>query len=232
MICKIYQREYCLKRKYTYKPIVWGSDSSINYLKAHNYPNYWYFTPWVEIIHSFNPESFDELKWLEKLFFGHTQCPRYLLSLEFILHEDDVPTHSISDISIIQYKLVDEKGNIVNIKPYIEKYLIKRQYDIEQNKKSIEYRPPFRYYFRHPQTTNEKKQFPSKDDINEWEKYGYKIKHRQKRNPSNLADLYDDIYIHTDKCWKSHTKQSRQYLRNLKGKQKRIHGALLKLYKK
>lgn len=232
MICKIYQREYCLKRKYTYKPMVWGDYASINYLKAHNYPEYWYFTPWKEIIYDFNPESMKEWKWLERVLLGNTYCTRNLLKLNFVIEENQIPRHAIFDKVVTQYKVVDEKGNIVFIKPYIEKYLTQKEVNNEKSNKQKQYYPPMRYYFRHPQTTNEKRQFPTKEDREIWKEYGLRIKHRQKRNPSNLADLYDDTYIHTDKCWKSHTKQSRQYLRNLKGKRKSVHGELLRNYER
>ena len=50
------------------------------------------------------------------------------------------------------------------------------------------------------------------------------MKERSKRNARNLPDLFDDKFIHVDKCWKSQTRQSRQYFRNKRAKRKRIHG--------
>lgn len=57
--------------------------------------------------------------------------------------------------------------------------------------------------YRHPKTLQEAK--ANQDDyIEEYD--GYKVKIRSKRKAHNLPNLYDDIPVHRDECWKSKRK--------------------------
>lgn len=229
MLCSIYQRTYHLKRKY--QPNTFYTDSldeehwyfvKLSYLKAHDRPEYWCFTPWKEIVVNFNPESIYDIKWYK----GHiVEMCRNIKYVQFATREDEIPSHYFCDTSVVQFKVVDEDRNIIDMRPYIENYFYQkeRKYNERQNCKKQRY-PSLQHYLRHPQTTNEKKQALSKEEKRYYQQKGWHIKERSKRNKRNLPNLFDDKPIHVDKCWKSHTRQPKQYLRNKKAKRKRIHG--------
>lgn len=233
MQCKIYKRTWSLKRKYQSEAscyylfdIDYPFPYKPSYLKAHNYPRFWWTTEWNLICDEFNPEKYEDMEWFRKNVAGCFVSPKALKYIPFAKSDDDFPFHEIYEIEVVQYKVVDEYGYPISMDVYISDYI---EENIKRYKNSYSLNnhhcyPSLRYYWRHPQTTNEKRQQLSKEEKRYYQENGWHMKERSKRNARNLPDLFDDKFIHVDKCWKSQTHQSRQYFRNKRAKRKRIHG--------
>lgn len=232
MLCKIYGRTWSLKRKYRQKTVCIDFYPPYNaaYLKAHNHPEFWWASNWILICDEFNPEKYEDIEWFRKNVAGCFVSPRGLKYISFAKADDNFPVHEIYETEVVQYKVVDEMGCPIDMDVYINDYIeanIRRCKDLYCLNNNHCY-PPLRYYLKHPQTTNEKRQQLSKEERKYYRDNGLVVKERSKRNAINLPDLYDDKFIHVDKCWKSHTRQSRQHLRNKRAKVKRIHGVQYK----
>lgn len=229
MQCKIYRRTWSLKRKYQTEAFYFDIDSVVykwNYLKSHNLPQFWWATEWILICDEFNPEKYEDMEWFRKNVAGCFMSPKALKYIPFAKSDDDFPVHEIYEIEVVQYKVVDEYGYPISMDVYICDYIeenIKR-YKNSYSLNNHHYYPSLRYYWRNPQTTNEKRQQLSKEEKRYYQENGWPIQERSKRNARNLPDLFDDKFIHVDKCWKSQTHQLRQYFRNKRAKRKRIHG--------
>ena len=66
-------------------------------------------------------------------------------------------------------------------------------------------------YFRHPKTTNERKQWAKVE--HDRKEYGFKIRARAARNERNLPDTWDDLHKSFGwevKSWK-HYRRSKQW---------------------
>lgn len=233
MLCSIYQRTYHLKRKYQQEALFFDIDSFFLpcykrcHLKAYNRPQFWWATEWNLICDEFNPEKYEDMEWFRKNVAGCFVSPKALKYIPFAKSDDDFPVHEIYEIEVVQYKVVNEMGYPIDMNNYISDYIeenIRRRKETAQHFDIGRYYPSLRYYWRHPQTTNEKRQQLSKEEKRYYQENGWHMKERSKRNARNLPDLFDDKFIHVDKCWKSQTRQSRQYFRNKRAKRKRIHG--------
>lgn len=233
MQCKVYKRTWSLKRKYQSEAscyylfdINYPFPYKPSYLKAHNYSRFWWTTEWNLICDEFNPEKYEDIEWFRKNVAGRFMSPKALKYISFAKADDDFPVHEIDEIEVVQYKVVNEYGYPISMDVYISDYI---EENIKRYKNSYSLNnhhcyPSLRYYWRHPQTTNEKRQQLSKEEKRYYQENGWHMKERSKRNARNLPDLFDDKFIHVDKCWKSQTRQSRQYFRNKRAKRKRIHG--------
>ena len=234
MQCKIYKRTWSLKRKYQSEAscyylfdIDYPFPYKPSYLKAHNYPRFWWTTEWNLICDEFNPEKYEDMEWFRKNVAGCFVSPKALKYIPFAKSDDDFPVHEIYEIEVVQYKVVNEMGYPIDMNNYISDYIeenIRRRKETAQHFDIGRYYPSLRYYWRNPQTTNEKRQQLSKEEKRYYQENAWPIQERSKRNARNLPDLFDDKFIHVDKCWKSQTRQSRQYFRNKRAKRKRIHG--------
>lgn len=233
MQCKVYKRTWSLKRKYQSEAscyylfdINYPFPYKPSYLKAHNYARFWWTTEWNLICDEFNPEKYEDMEWFRKNVAGRFMSPKALKYISFAKADDDFPVHEIDEIEVVQYKVVNEYGYPISMDVYISDYI---EENIKRYKNSYSLNnhhcyPSLRYYWRHPQTTNEKRQQLSKEEKRYYQENGWHMKERSKRNARNLPDLFDDKFIHVDKCWKSQTHQPRQYFRNKRAKRKRIHG--------
>ena len=232
MQCKIYRRTWSLKRKYQQEALFFDIDSFFLpyykrcHLKAYNRPQFWWATEWNLICDEFNPKEYKDIEWFRKNVAGNFVSPKALKYIPFAKSDDDFPVHEIYEIEVVQYKVVDEYGYPISMDVYISDYI---EENIKRYKNSYSLNnhhcyPSLRYYWRHPQTTNEKRQQLSKEEKRYYQENGWHMKERSKRNARNLPDLFDDKFIHVNKCWKSQTRQSRQYFRNKRAKRKRIHG--------
>lgn len=233
MQCKVYKRTWSLKRKYQSEAscyylfdINYPFPYKPSYLKAHNYARFWWTTEWNLICDEFNPEKYEDMEWFRKNVAGRFMSPKALKYISFAKADDDFPVHEIDEIEVVQYKVVNEYGYPISMDVYISDYI---EENIKRYKNSYSLNnhhcyPSLRYYWRLPQTTNEKRQQLSKEEKRYYQENGWHMKERSKRNARNLPDLFDDKFIHVDKCWKSQTRQPRQYLRNKRAKRKRIHG--------
>lgn len=121
------------------------------------------------------------------------------------------------------FKIVnDETGEVVNMKPIFDKYIQrKRQMFWERcNRDTLNYC----YYLRSPRTTQEMRMKLIPQEKKEYKEYGITVKERGKRSKCNLPSAYDDILVHYDKSWKSHSRQKRQDKRHSKSKRQKLFG--------
>ena len=234
MQCKVYKRTWSLKRKYQSEASCYYSfyidypfPYKTSYLKAHNHPRFWWTTEWILICDEFNPKRYEDMEWFRKNVTGCFMSPKGLKYISFAKADDDFPVHEIYEMDVVQYKVVNEMDYPIDMNSYICDYIeenIRRRKETAQSLDTGRCYPSLRYYWRHPQTTNEKRRQLSKEEKRYYQENGWRIKARSKRNARNLPDLFDDKFIHVDKCWKSQTRQTSQYLRNRKANRKRLYG--------
>ena len=123
------------------------------------------------------------------------------------------------ETSYVVYKIIDENNNIIDTRPYIKCYLDILQQRLQERRAlpkpiwkgtSTERRS----FYRHPRTTNEKRQNILPDDERWMRENGYHVKQRGHRK--HLPTVYDDILVNIPRCWKDRTKQKTQYAKGNK----------------
>lgn len=121
------------------------------------------------------------------------------------------------------FKVVNnETGEVVNMKPIFDKYIQRRKQYFKEKYDYSRERPHYCYYLRSPRTTQEMKMKLTPQEKKEYKEYGITVKERGKRN--KLPSAYDDILVHYDKSWKSHSRQKRQDKRHSKSKRQKLFG--------
>ena len=154
-----------------------------SYLKAHNYPRFWWTTEWNLICDEFNPEKYEDMEWFRKNVAGCFVSPKALKYIPFAKSDDDFPVHEIYEIEVVQYKVVNEMSYPIDMNNYISDYIeenIRRRKETAQHFDIGRYYPSLRYYWRNPQTTNEKRQQLSKEEKRYYQENGWPIQERSK----------------------------------------------------
>lgn len=230
MLYSLYCCDYCLKNKY--RPHIFIDNlgkrqyfyPSDNYLKAHNHREYYYFTPWKKIAWNFSLD-YKGIEWLRK-----NVLPRSDFKKDYFMTDESdwYPLNHLLEIDMTIYKVEDENGNIVNMSNVIHNHHEEWKKHCELNhqkwKEAMDVAPSYRYYLRHPHTTQEKRMKLTPQEKREFIYEGIHIKERGKRSPRNLPHLYDDKPINYSKSWKFCTKQPKQNLIKCKGKRKKVFG--------
>lgn len=172
-----------------------------------------HFTEWLKIEDNIDITN-------EKFLRRYFRLTKMFVSKDslFIPYEKIVDIDILDNYSVNILKIVnDETGEVVNMKPIFDKYIQrKRQMFWERcNRDTL---------LRSPRTTQEMRMKLTPQEKKEYKEYGITVKERCKRSKCNLPSAYDDILIHYDKSWKSHSRQKRQDKRHSKSKRQKLFG--------
>lgn len=181
MLCKIYQTTFELNHnKKLSRAITSMQAGAGNYdyfyakpsvLEPLIEPYNFHFNKWELIIWNFNPELPEHWTYfIQSVSCGIASIENFDFLNEWSSEWMPRDAKKRLKTSYTVYKVVDENNNIIDMSPYIERYLDilhqrwqERCSSLELIKKSVSARD--RYLLRHPHTTNEKKQTISPEDI-------------------------------------------------------------------
>lgn len=248
MLCTIYHATFELnhnkKIQRALKSMYSGENGEYDYY--YNKPSHvkplmksknFHFTSWEPIIKKFDPNIYGHWNYLLRVV-GKGCGYISLKDIDFLneVAYDWMPSNTYRDTryyldltfknSFDVYKVVDERGHIVDTTPFIEKYyeIMNEKFDKSANKfNEYIYTHKLSWSLRHPHTTNEMKQDYCKEDLEYFRENGYKLHTRAKRK--NLPDTYDDIWVTIPRCWKDRTKQAKQYNAKRTARRKKLRGA-------
>ena len=175
-------------------------------------PENYHFSEWECIAKDFDPTNYKHWRWLKKQL--------------FIVYEALFMTESCSNwmpervrkeilSSIRVYKMLDEEGNIIDIRPYRQKYYYER-IRIKWELRCAKYQKWYDNYeySRHPRIRNGMAQEPGKDEEREWKSEGWMVKWRKEGRRLPIFEL--DKMTRIPKSWKDRTKCRRQYEHNVR----------------